>query len=394
MCAMMTGNFFANAQEVKSFGVLEFSTEGTLFVGDNISGAILAFNFTSESKTNNKFEINVYNIDAQIAAALGTAQGDVQINDMAVHPKSGEVYLSVTRGHGLDALPALVKVDAANQILNIDLSTLEFTSQALNKLVDANQQFALRGSMGMPPTKKEIAKSKKPLRMLSVVDMEYHEGELFVAGISNEDFSSVLRRIPYPFNGTESISNIEMYHIAHDMYETRAPIRSMLVKEIDGIDQLIAAYTCSPLVLIPLSELKDNAKVKAKTIGDMGNGQPIDMVSFNLKGKEMLFVTNNSRSPRVIPIDGLNNAKAVSEKDFERGPKLDLGPVIPYGPMGQPVMFTGTSLRIDVLNESQFVSLNRDAETGNLDLETLHSMMPIKMHNVIGGWDIPDPSKK
>ena len=394
MCAMMTGNFFANAQEVKSFGVLEFSTEGTLFVGDNISGAILAFNFTSESKTNNKFEINVYNIDAQIAAALGTAQGDVQINDMAVHPKSGEVYLSVTRGHGLDALPALVKVDAANQILNIDLSTLEFTSQALNKLVDANQQFALRGSMGMPPTKKEIAKSKKPLRMLSVVDMEYHEGELFVAGISNEDFSSVLRRIPYPFNGTESISNIEMYHIAHDMYETRAPIRSMLVKEIDGIDQLIAAYTCSPLVLIPLSELKDNAKVKAKTIGDMGNGQPIDMVSFNLKGKEMLFVTNNSRSPRVIPIDGLNNAKAVSEKDFERGPKLDLGPVIPYGPMGQPVMFTGTSLRIDVLNESQFVSLNRDAETGNLDLETLHSMMPIKMHNVIGGWDIPDLSKK
>ena len=394
MCALITGSFSTNAQQIKSLGVLEFSDEGTLFVGDNISGTILAFDFTPESRTTKKFEINIYNIDAQIAAALGTSQNNVQINDIAVHPKSGEVYLSVTRGHGLDALPALVKVDAANQIHNIDLSTLEITSQALNNLPDSNQRLALRGSMGASPTKKEIAKSKRPLRMLSIVDMEYHKGELFVAGISNEDFSSVLRRIPYPFNGTENISNIEMYHIAHDRYETRAPIRSMLVKKIDGIDQLVAAYTCSPMVLIPLSELKNNAKVKARTIGDMGNGQPIDMISFNLKGKEMLFVTNNSRSPMVIPVDGLNNAKVVTEKDFERGPKLDLGPVIPFGPMGQPVMFTGTSLRIDLLSEGQFVSLNRDAETGSLDLETLNSMMPIKMHNVVGDWDIPNASKK
>ena len=275
--------------QIESLGVLEFSNEGTLFVGDNVAGAILAFDLTSESKTEGTFEINVYNIDAQIAAVLGISQSNVQVNDIAVHPKSGEVYLSVTRGHGLDTLPALMKVDAANQIHNIDLSTLDSTSQSLNKVVDANQRVALRSTMGMPPTKKEIAKSKRSLRMLSIVDIEYHNGEVFIAGISNEDFSSVLRRIPFPFNGTESISSIEMYHIAHDTYETRAPIRSMLVKEIDGIDQLVAAYTCSPMVLIPLNELKDNAKVKARTIGDMGNGQPIDMVSFNLKGKEMLF---------------------------------------------------------------------------------------------------------
>lgn len=381
-----------NVRQIKSLGVLEFSDEGTLFIGDNDSGAIHAFDFTTESKRTDQFEINVYEINAQIAAVLGTTQSNVRINDIAVHPKSGEVYLSVTRGNGADALPALVKVNAANQIHNIDLSDLEITSQILSKLVDANQRIALRGTMGMPPTKKEIAKSKQSLRTLSVVDMEYHNGELFVAGISNEEFSSVLRRIPFPFDGTESISNIEMFHIAHDRYETRAPIRSMLVRKIDGVDQLIAAYTCSPMVLIPLSELKDNTKVKAKTIGDMGNGQPIDMVSFNLKGKEMLFVTNNSRSPRVIPIDGLHNAKVVTDKDFERGPKLDLG-ILPYGPMGKPVMFTGTSLRIDVLNETQFVSLNRDAETGSLDLESLHSMVPIKMHNVIGDWDIPNPGK-
>lgn len=389
MSAIITGTLTSNAQQPKSLGALEFNEEGMLFAGDNTAGAIFAFDFTAESVAAEAFEINIYGIDDQVASILGTTNGNVRILDIAVHPKSREVYLSVSRGHGLDALPALLTVDASNQIVNWDLSKVEYTSQTLNRVPDNNKNLALRGSGGAPPTKKEIEKSKVSLRTLTIVDMEYHNGELFVAGISNEDFNSVLRRLPYPFNGKESISNIEMFHIAHDRYETRAPIRSMVVKNIDGIDQLVAAYTCSPLVLIPLSDLKDGAKVKAKTIGDMGNGQPIDMVSYNLMGQEMLFVTNNSRSPMVIPVQGLNGAKVVTEEDFERGPKLDLGPIIPYGPMGQPVMFTGASLRIDLLNEKQFVSLNRDIETGTLDLETISSMMPIKMHNVVGDWDIP-----
>ena len=384
-----------NAQQIEALGALEFSSEGVLFAGDNVSGTIHAFDLSAESRGTEKFEINVYNVDAQVAAILGTSQGNVQINDLAVHPKSGEVYLSLTRGHGIDALPVLVKINAENQVKNVDLASVKTTSQMLNKLPDGSQQFVLRGTMA-PPTTKEIAKSKRPMRMLSIIDMEYYKGELFVARISNEDFCSVLRRMPYPFSGKESISNIEMFHIAHDEYETRAPIRSMLVKNIDGKDQMVAAYTCSPLVLIPLSELKDGAKVKARTLGDMGNGQPNDMVSFNMQGNEMLFVTNNSRMPQVIPLSGLNNAKVVTEKDFERGMKADLGPVLPYGPMGKAVMFTGSSLQIDLLNEGQFVSLTRDAQTGSLDLETTYTMFPNKLNNLTAEMDFPGytPSKQ
>ena len=379
---------FLNAQKIEALGALEFSPEGILFAGDNVSGVIHAFDLKAENRTKEKFEINIYNVDAQVAAVLGTAQGNVQINDMAVHPKSGEVYLSVTRGHGINALPALLKVNAENQVKALDLTVLKTTSQKLNKLPDGRQQFVLRGTMG-PPTTKEVAKSKRPMRTLSIMDMEYHKGELFVAGISNEDFCSVLRRMAYPFNGKESISNIEMYHIAHDQYETRAPIRSMLIKNIDEKDQMVAAYTCSPIVLIPLDELKNGTKVKAKSIGDMGNGQPIDMVSFNLQGNEMLFVTNNSRMPQVIPLSGLNNAKVVTEKDFERGPKYDLGSVLPYGPMGKAVMFVGSSLQIDLLNEGQFVSLTRDATTGSLDLETVLTFFPNKLNNLTAEMDLP-----
>ena len=382
-CAMLTGTLLTSAQQpVKSLGALEFSSEGVLFAGDNLSGAIHAIDLTTETRTKEKFEINVYNIDAQIAAILGTAPHHIQINDLAVHPKSGEAYLAVTRGHGVEAMPALIKINAENVLNTVDLSAAQITSQMLSKVPDISMQFKPRGSMMSPPSAKDIAKAQRSRRMFSIMDMEFHKGELFVAGVSNEEFSSVLRRMPYPFTEKESISNIEMYHIAHDQYESRAPIRSMQIKNIDGIDQIVAAYTCSPIVLIPLTELKDGAKVKARTLGDMGNGQPIDMVAFNLMEQEMLFVTNKGRTPQVIPLKGLNNAKAVTDKDFERGGKLDISPVMPYGPVGEGVMFVGSSLHIDLLNENQFISLTRDAPTGSLDLETLMTMAPFKMNNI------------
>lgn len=394
MALSLIGVTIANGQNVKSLGTMVFNNEGILFVGDNISGLILAFDFSSEKQKKKNFELNIYNIDAQIAAALGTSQGSVQVNDIAVHPKSGEVYLSVTRGHGLDALPALLKVNADNQLITIDISRVPVTSQSLSKLPSIDSKIGLRGTARSAPTPKEVAKSQRSLRTLAIVAMEYHNGELFVAGISNEEFCSVLRRMSYPFDGTESISNIEMYHIVHDNYETRAPIRSMAVKTIDDKAHLVAAYTCSPLVLIPLEELQDGQKVKAKTVGDMGNGQPIDMVPFKMKSEEMLFVTNNSRSPMVIPVKGLNGAKAVTKKDFKRGPKLDVNPIMPYGPVGKPVMFSGASLRIDLLNDSKFISLNRGFETGNLDLISLNTFVPFKLHNIVGEKDVPVQKQK
>ncbi|MEM7038595.1 MAG: hypothetical protein AAF570_16540, partial [Bacteroidota bacterium] len=335
MTAIIASSMASFTQNAKSLGVLEFSDEGILFAGDNTSGAVFAYDFSEAQAKSDPFEVNVYQIDEKVASTLGTAPKNIQINDIAVHPKSCEVYLSVTRGHGAEALPALIRVNSAQTLENIDLTKVEFTRQALTNIPDEGHKMVLRGTLGAPPTEKEIAKSKISLRTLSIVSMEYHNGGLYVAGISNEEFNSVLRHLPYPFNGEEKVSEIEMYHIAHDRYETRAPIRAMVARELNGIDYLVAAYTCSPLVLIPISDLKDGAKVKAKSLGDMGNGQPIDMVPFKMKGEEMLFVTNNSRSPRSIPLKALAAAKPVTEKDFARGGKLDMSPLMPYGPVGK-----------------------------------------------------------
>jgi len=245
------------------------------------------------------------------------------------------------------------------------------------------------GSAGALPG--GTAKWAVGVRALAIMDLEDYDGELFIAGVAYDNFQSSLRRISYPFDGTQSVATVEMYHIAHDNYESRAPIRAMSVQEVDGKPQLVAAYTCSPVVLVPLEQIEDGAKITANTIIDMGNGQPLDMVPFEMRGKPMLFVTSNSRSPQVIPVDGLNGAKAVTRDDFERGVKLDLHPLMPFGPAGKAVMFEGVSLHIALLGGDHFASITRDAYTGDLNLDINPAAFPNRLHNLLAEMDFPAP---
>jgi hypothetical protein len=48
-----------------------------------------------------------------------------------------------------------------------------------------------------------------------------------VAGLSNEEFSSKLRAVPYPFNSVDAGTSLEIYHGNHRRLETASPsIRS------------------------------------------------------------------------------------------------------------------------------------------------------------------------
>ena len=395
----------APALDIKFAGALEFATDGTLFVGDNHRGSIYAFELPADeperSRRARRKEAeapirpgSIGNIDSKIADLLGVRVGSLEINDMAVHPATNEIYISVARVGNFASQPAIVVVSPDQRLRLLDMSSLSFRKQDLTEFPQSHATFAVRGAGSGPPLPRDIAKGEIPMRSLAIMDMEYYNGELFVSGVAHENFLSSLRRISVPFDGTQSVSNVEMYHIAHDQYETRAPIRAMSVQEIDGKPQLVAAYTCSPVVIIPLEELQDGAKITARTIMDMGNGQPLDMVPFSMGGQPALFVTSNSRTPRVIPIGGLSGARVVTHQDFERGPKLDMHPLMPFGPAGKAVMFDGVPLHIALLDDSYFVSLTRDAYTGSLNLDINPAFFPNRMHNFYAEMDFPqyDPA--
>ena len=96
--------------DIKFAGALTFSEDGILFVGDNHSGAIYAFEIPAEKSAARTTPSSIRNIDARIAELLGVRVGALEINDLAVHPVSNEVYISVTRIESFASQPAIVTV--------------------------------------------------------------------------------------------------------------------------------------------------------------------------------------------------------------------------------------------------------------------------------------------
>ena len=368
---------------------LTFSPDGVLFVGDNVGGAVFAYPIgKGTAPTGSTPPLEVDNINARVAEALGVTANEITINGMAVHPVTQDVYLSVSRGFGQGLLPAVVRVSPDGAVSNVDLTALHATEYKITDAPGPDQHFRDRAKdWVVPGPVKYDAKAQIPMRTLTIVDMKYHNGELFVSGISNEEFASTLRRIPYPFTGRASESKVRIYHIAHTRYETRAPIRAMQFGLVDGQDTLIAAYTCSPLVLIPVAELKDGAKVTGKTIGDMGNGQPLSMFPVKMYGKDALFVTNAGHGPRMIPLDGLAKPSPTLPSTPQR---LPVGPVarVPDGSGGQVRDVRRVVAARRPAQRQVPVSLTRDADSGSLNLEALPiTPLPMKLDQIWSEFD-------
>jgi hypothetical protein len=372
-----------SAAKLQYAGALTFSPDGVLFVGDNISGAVFAYPINAGTAPAEGAPLDVDGIDGRIAALLKAPKSSVHINGMAVHPTSHDVYLSVSFGPGS---PALVKVSPAGVPSQVNLAGTKSTSWTVPDAPTPDKHFRDRtGDLAKPTGNRDHIKAMTPMRSMTIVDMKFHNGELFVAGISNEEFSSTLRRVSYPFDSRSSSTAVRIYHVAHERYETRAPVRAMSFATIDGQDTLIAAYTCSPIVLIPTADLKDGAKVTGRTVGDMGNGQPISLVSVSFNGEPSLFATNVGHGPRMIPISGLQKAVAYWPDNSPHGGVGDRSPEYPLGPVGKSLMFIGSSLFADKLDDKYLVSVTRDAPSGSLNLQATLTY-PLPVNNLDEIW--------
>ena len=202
-------------------------------------------------------------IDWNVAALLGTTPDQIVINDMVVHQPEKQNSLSVERGHGPTAIPVIVKVN------NGQLEVLNLDGLPHSKISIADE-----------PDKQALEFGQRE-RSLAITDIKYYNSEIFVTGVSNEEFASTLRRIHYPFDNRVSTSTIEIWHSVHAEFETRAPIIRQLIHEVNGEPYLFAVYACTPLVRIPLAALKNGAHVRGDTIGELGYGStPIDMLTY------------------------------------------------------------------------------------------------------------------
>src|SRR3954471_7715958 len=97
----------AGPVDAKSLGAITFGPGNVLFAADNDAESVYAIEIADGSKASSA--IDMTGIDSKIAQALGTTADQVSIADMAVHPTSHNVYVSVTRGKGVDAKPVLLR---------------------------------------------------------------------------------------------------------------------------------------------------------------------------------------------------------------------------------------------------------------------------------------------
>ena len=126
---------------------------------------------------------------------------------------------------------------------------------------------------------------------------------------------------------------------------------------------LLAAYQCTPLVKMPVAELKAGAHVKGTTIAELGNGnRPLDMIVYQKDGKDYLLMTNNSRGVMKIPTEGAGTAESITQP-VRGGGKKGLG----YDTIAS---LKGV-VQMDQLDDRHAVILTQDKATGTVDLSTI-----------------------
>ena len=332
---------------LKSAGPITFGPDGILFIADTKSAALVAV-ATGDTKASAAKAVKVDGINQKLAALLGTAADQLLIADLAVNPISHTAYLAVTRGLGAGATPVLVRVKGDG---SLEVVSLDKVKHSRAELPDA----PVEGVQG------EGKKQSNP-RQESITDIAFLEDRLLVAGLSNEEFSSTLRAIPFPFQKVANGTSVEIYHGAHGRFETRSPIRTFVAFKVGDEAQLLAAYTCTPLVQFPISALTPGAKIKGKTIAELGNrNRPLDMIVYHKDGKDWLLLANNSRGVMKITTDDIANAESITAPvtgSDTKGTKYET-----------IVSWKGVE-QLDKLDETTAIVLRR-GEGGALNLESL-----------------------
>ncbi len=334
--------------DIKSAGVLAFGPDNVLFIGDSDAGAVFAVQVPDAGPAAGTPRFRVDAFDTKLAQALGTTPDTLRIRDLAVHPRSRDSYVTVavTRPSGEESV--LVKVTPAGAVERVALAQVPFS----------------KAEIANAPTAADKDRGGDPLRPLTITDMSYSDGQLFVAGLSGEGFGSTFRRLPFPFasRAGAGMTGVEIYHTSHSRYETQSPITAFLPLQLGGAPHLLAGYTCAPLATFPMAELTSRPKVRGKTIAELGGGnRPLDMIELTYNGKRHVYIANSHRTLMRMAVD-----------DIERAAPMTTAVPDAYVAAGAPyvaIAMVGV-LQLDKLDAGHFVSLRRDTASGRLTLES------------------------
>lgn len=344
----MTANFKTGAPQHQSIGELAFGPQGILFYADSPGASIYALDAQPSSHAANAGgALNVSDVAGKFAQKLGATAADIAIQDMVVEPSTSEVYFSLRRGEGTIATWHLMRVGMDGAVSEVALDNVRYS----------------KFDLATAPAEDATDRRGRSLRSSSITDLAFSNGQVYVAGISNEEFASGFRQIAFPFGGEESLTTLEIYHVSHGQYETNAPIRTFVPYSTDSGNYIVAGYTCTPLVLFPMDNLENGRHVRGRTVAELGNrNRPLDIIPY----------TDGSGNPALMIANSSYSAMKVDPGQFASQSHLDQP--LAEGEDTKGVNFESTGLEnvmhMDNLNDNYLVML-QETDSGTLDLRSV-----------------------
>ncbi len=355
--------------KLTSLSALAMAPDGKVIAADWKGGRLHAVALPPAKPQTQSDSYNIKAIDSKIAAALRVPLRQLRFPALAFDRVHGRAIVACDAGSRGTWL-AVLRPDAS--ISMVDASQASRASVALD---DAPPDAALWEQI--------------PARSFLVSCLECRANEVLAAGLANADFSSSLRRIPYPFRDGAVRSKVEAYHTIHNQIETRAPIRAFASIDLAGEPHLLAAYTCTPLVLIPLADLQ-NEKVRGKTIAELGYGNtPVSIVPFSIEyqgqSSRWVLVANSSKSADLISLEAI---AAAAQK-----PGLSEPVRVPFTTRaGVPAIeapLTGFVALVD--QDPQFLlGMRRDTHSASLDLVSFRKGAFFRLSDHVNEYDFPN----
>ncbi len=335
------------APDLESAGTLAFGPENVLFIGDSQSAAVFAVDVKDAAKDSGADPIALKGIDVKIASLLGTTPDAIVINDLAVHPVSQNVYLAVSRGRGNDARPVLLRANKKGELQEVALAGVPFSKVNLANAPEPGTKTKWGGD----------------LRRMTITDLAFVDGEVLIAGMSNAEFASTLRRAPFPFSRDMAVNTLEIFHTSHNKYETHSPIESFLPFTINGKPSLLAGYGCAPIASFTLADLKTKQHLRGTTLAELGGGnRPLDMIAFAKEGQRRVLIANSDRT-----------LMSMGAQDIDKATPMTKPVDAAYVSAGVPYLSIAEIgiTQLDNLNEKFVVVVQRDIEDGSLNLRSL-----------------------
>ena len=372
LVGLLLTNGLAFATTPQSVTVIKFGDANTLFVGDSKSATLYAYNVASSTNPEAQKAYNIHNLSSKIATFSKVGVMDIIVRDMAINPTSKEAYIAFDTKTKTGYISQIIVVNQAGKIRKFDLVNTKHTETKIN---DA-------------PTSDLKIWDKTSLRSMTFTDIDFYKGKVYISGMSNAEFSSALRMVDYPFtNAKVTTSSVEIFHAVHGQNETRAPIQTLQFVTLNNEEYILAAYTCTPLVLIPVKEIKDGAHIVGKTIAELGYGNtPVDIIKFQSEGfdkkpYEGIILANRNRTAQFANINDIN--KSATEKSVSY-----VGMVEHTGTPINNLPMVGL-LQMDDQDGYHIATMRRNDETGSLELISFLKNMYLRLDEFVSEYDQP-----